>query len=174
MRIYRWGLKPWQATLVILIALFTGLLLLEARMNLVRRDDLPFEPESIVVIKFAEKNEYKLSTFLRRDVGRPSIVVYLPSCQSGCGVSLLAKLDVAARRLLKRCQVIVLLGGEIRISDIENISKTLTEWNSPIVLLYTHSIQLPYQFAFAFGSYDREMENDFEKITGLKLWEGGR
>jgi hypothetical protein len=56
MRIYFWGLKPWQATLVILIALFTGLLLLEARMNLVRRDVLPFELESVVVINFKEKN----------------------------------------------------------------------------------------------------------------------
>jgi hypothetical protein len=70
--------------------------------------------------------------------------------------------------------VIVLLGDEMRISDIENVSKTLTEWNSPIVLLHTHSIQLSYQLAFAFGSYDRETEMIFEKITGLKLWEGGR
>lgn len=155
-------------------AIVLGYLLKVSVHTLSQKQALPYDPRAIEVIVFPERAKSTLYDIWRKSSKPTAMVVYLPSCSSGCGTSIFAKLDVISRRLGNECQVIILIGSSSNEATIQKLATVLTGWNSPLLITYAPSLDFPDQFGVILGSESQRIASSFQEVVpALLVWRGG-
>lgn len=136
---------------------------------------LPYDPRATEVTTFPERTQGTLYDIWRRSSKPTAMVVYLPSCSSGCGVSIVAKLDAVSRQFASECKVIVLFGRKAGVSTIQRLSTVLTESNSSLIIAYSSSLDLLDQFGVILGSENQHVASSFQQVVPpILVWRGGK
>ncbi|MEM4204522.1 MAG: hypothetical protein QXS54_10680 [Candidatus Methanomethylicaceae archaeon] len=131
-------------------------------------------PRNLEVVIFPERIKSTLHNVWRSSSKPTAIVVYLPSCSSGCGTSMVAKLDVFSRHFDNQCQIIILFGNGVDEHTMQRLSTTLKEWKSTVIVTNVPSLSFPEQFGVILGAKDQHIVSAFQEVVSMPLmWQGG-